>query len=282
MGDENEQIVVKDIFPEELEGLIGARREGEYEIVDVRQPGEYQAGHIPGAVLIPLGEIEERLDEFGVDQDFLLYCRSGARSKAAANLLRGTGIGFKGIYNLVGGFGGYGGTGLVGLPRLDAVDMDASLDTIVVRAMDMEKGAFRFYSLFRERFPVARFISRLERLVDLEKKHAQALYVYWERHIRPKPSGSFEDLFASLGGDVLEGGETFDQWATRLDQAGGLACLDFAEAALVIENTAYDLYRHLTRMAGDPQAASFFRLLAEQEKGHVRVVSRFFEDCPGV
>lgn len=75
-----------DLFPEELEGMLSSRKEGTYEIVDVRQPQEYVAGHIPGAKLIPLGEIEERMDEFAPDQDLLFYCRSGARSMAAASL----------------------------------------------------------------------------------------------------------------------------------------------------------------------------------------------------
>ena len=279
MPDTREQVVIEDVFPEELEGFMGSHREREYELVDVRQPGEYKAGHIPGAKLIPLGEIEERLDEFGVDQDILFYCRSGARSMAAARLVRDTGVGFKGIYNLTGGFGGYTGTGLVGMPRLAVIDTNEPMERIIVRAMDMEKGAFRFYSLFRERFSDAPFMARLERLIDLEKKHARALYEYWERHVTPKPSQAFDELFGSLRGGILEGGERFEDWAARLDQTGELTCLDLAEVALVIENEAYDLYRNLTGLADDPRSRSFFRLLAEQEKGHVRVVSRFFEDC---
>lgn len=270
---------VRDVFPEEWEGFIGSRRENEYEIVDVRQPEEYASGHIPGATLIPLNELEQRLDDFQLDRDIVFYCRSGARSMAAARLLRDTHIGFRGIYNLVGGLGGYEGTELTGVPRLDVFDVDQPLDGIIMQAMDMEKGAFRLYSLFQERFPQAGFIHRIERLIDLEKKHARALYVHWERHVSPKPSRGFDDLFASLKGEILEGGESFDAWAKRIDQAGEITCLDLAEAALVIENQAYDLYRHLTQVVEDPGESAFFQLLAEQEKGHVRVVSRFFEDC---
>ena len=274
-----EQTEITDVFPEEWDGFIGSRRENEYEIVDVRQPEEYASGHIPGATLIPLGELEQRLDAFQLDRDIVLYCRSGARSMAAARLLRDTHIQFRGLYNLVGGFGGYEGTELSGLPRVDAFDLDQPLEKIIMQAMDMEKGAFKLHTLFQERFPQAGFIQRLKRLTDLEKKHARALYVHWERHVSPQPSSSFDDLFASLKGDILEGGESFDAWATRVDQAGEITCLDLAEAALVIENQAYDLYRHLNRAVKDPRESSFFQLLAEQEKGHVRVVSRFFEDC---
>ncbi|MDD4649630.1 MAG: rhodanese-like domain-containing protein [Desulfoplanes sp.] len=270
---------IMDLFPEELEGMLSARKEGAYEIIDVRQPQEYTKGHIPGAKLIPLGEIEERMDEFSTDQDLLFYCRSGARSMAAASLVRDTGVSFRGIYNLVGGYGGYEGTGLVGMPRLDTIDLNLSLHQIIVRAIDMEKGAWRFYTLFQERFPDAGFTPRLHRLVELEKKHGNALYTYWEKHVQPGPEQDFESLFASLDGEILEGGESLDDWTKRLESMQTITCLDLAEAALVIEYSAYDLYRNLADRATGSAEITFFRLLSEQEKGHVRVVSKVFEDC---
>ena len=268
-----------DLFPEELEGMLSSRKEGAYEIVDVRQPQEYTAGHIPGAKLIPLGEIEERMDEFSTDQDLLFYCRSGARSMAAASLVRDTGVAFQGIYNLVGGYGGYEGTGLAGMPRVDSIDLSLPLDQIIVRAIDMEKGAWRFYGLFLERFPDAGFTPRLQRLVELEKKHGNALYTYWKKHVQPAPEQDFEALFASLQGELLEGGESLDVWTQRLEDMRTRTCLDLAEAALVIEYSAYDLYRNLADRAAEASETAFFRLLSEQEKGHVRVVSKVFEDC---
>ncbi|MDD2219930.1 MAG: rhodanese-like domain-containing protein [Desulfoplanes sp.] len=270
---------IMDLFPEELEGMLSARKEGAYEIIDVRQPQEYTKGHIPGAKLIPLGEIEERMDEFSTDQDLLFYCRSGARSMAAASLVRDTGVSFRGIYNLVGGYGGYEGTGLVGMPRLDTIDLNLSLHQIIVRAIDMEKGAWRFYTLFQERFPDAGFTPRLHRLVELEKKHGNALYTYWEKHVQPGPEQDFESLFASLDGEILEGGESLDDWTKRLESMQTITCLDLAEAALVIEYSAYDLYRNLADRATGSAEITFFRLLSEQEKGHVRMVSKVFEDC---
>jgi rhodanese-related sulfurtransferase len=270
---------IMDLFPEELEGMLSSRKEGAYEIIDVRQPQEYTKGHIPGAKLIPLGEIEERMDEFSPDQDLLFYCRSGARSMAAASLVRDTGVSFRGIYNLVGGYGGYEGTGLVGMPRMDTIDLNLSLHQIIVRAIDMEKGAWRFYTLFLERFPDAGFTPRLHRLVELEKKHGNALYTYWEKHVQPGPEQDFESLFASLDGEILEGGESLDDWTKRLENMQTITCLDLAEAALVIEYSAYDLYRNLADRVTGSAEITFFRLLSEQEKGHVRMVSKVFEDC---
>jgi len=45
----------------------------EYNLVDVRQPGEYDAGHIPGTKLIPLGELEDRLGELDSAKPTVAY-----------------------------------------------------------------------------------------------------------------------------------------------------------------------------------------------------------------
>ena len=57
-------------------------------VVDVRTPSEYQAGHIPGAKLIPLDEIEQRLDEIPKQVETLfMVCQGGTRSAAACEVL---------------------------------------------------------------------------------------------------------------------------------------------------------------------------------------------------
>ena len=60
-----------------------------YVVLDVREQDEYDAGHIPGAILIPYTQIEEKANEILPDQDqlILVYCRSGRRSKIAAEAL---------------------------------------------------------------------------------------------------------------------------------------------------------------------------------------------------
>lgn len=61
-------------------------------LVDVRTPAEYAAEHVPGAVNIPVQDLERRLMELGsTDRAVVVYCRSGARSASAARLLREAG-----------------------------------------------------------------------------------------------------------------------------------------------------------------------------------------------
>lgn len=56
-------------------------------LLDVREPDEYRAGHIAGAKLIPLGELNRRMNELPQDREILCVCRSGSRSASAARQL---------------------------------------------------------------------------------------------------------------------------------------------------------------------------------------------------
>ncbi|HEY6954023.1 MAG TPA: rhodanese-like domain-containing protein [Flavisolibacter sp.] len=67
-------------------------------VVDVRTPGEYLEGHYPGAINIPLNELQQRLGEFKeLKTPIVAYCRSGARSGMAVSLLKQNG--FNEVYN---------------------------------------------------------------------------------------------------------------------------------------------------------------------------------------
>jgi rhodanese-related sulfurtransferase len=70
-------------------------------LLDVREPWEYQDGHVPGAQLIPLGELEQRLNEVPRDRPILAICHSGQRSLAAAGYLLD--LGYASVSNVDGG-----------------------------------------------------------------------------------------------------------------------------------------------------------------------------------
>ena len=63
--------------------------EKDYIILDVRSEEEFKEGHIPGAILIPYEQIEDKAEDVLHDKDMqiLVYCRSGRRSKIAADAL---------------------------------------------------------------------------------------------------------------------------------------------------------------------------------------------------
>ncbi|MDA0207987.1 MAG: rhodanese-like domain-containing protein [bacterium] len=75
-----------------------------HELIDVREAFEWNEGHLDGARLIPLSELELQIKKQLPDQSMpiILYCRSGARSSRAVELL-GT-MGYINVYNLIGGY----------------------------------------------------------------------------------------------------------------------------------------------------------------------------------
>lgn len=70
--------------------LARRRAAGAY-VLDVRQQDEYDAGHVPGAVLVPLDQLEARRSELPTDQPLLVICKSGARSANAVQALTAAG-----------------------------------------------------------------------------------------------------------------------------------------------------------------------------------------------
>ena len=71
------------------------------EVVDVREPNEFQINRIPGSQLIPLGEIPRRYAELDPEAEIVVHCKMGGRSAKAADYLRS--VGFKRVLNLKGG-----------------------------------------------------------------------------------------------------------------------------------------------------------------------------------
>ncbi len=71
-------------------------------LVDVREKEEWDAGHMPGAVHIPLGEIPDRLGELPRDRSIILTCRSGNRSGKVKDYLMDE-HGYQNVHNLLGG-----------------------------------------------------------------------------------------------------------------------------------------------------------------------------------
>jgi adenylyltransferase/sulfurtransferase len=78
-----------------------ARRAERFVLVDVREPHEYQICRIPGAKLIPLGEVPKRVHELDSADEIVAYCRSGVRSAKAVEFLKQAG--FRKVKNMKGG-----------------------------------------------------------------------------------------------------------------------------------------------------------------------------------
>ncbi|WP_046174134.1 rhodanese-like domain-containing protein [Domibacillus indicus] len=72
------------------------------QLIDVREPNEYNGGHILGARNIPVTQMKQRMKEIRPDKPVYLYCQSGLRSGRAAQMLYRKG--YRDIHHLQGGF----------------------------------------------------------------------------------------------------------------------------------------------------------------------------------
>jgi rhodanese-related sulfurtransferase len=70
-------------------------------LLDVREPEEYAAGHIPGVQLLPMGTVPARLSDIPTDKTVIVTCRSGNRSGQITDFLRRNG--FTRVHNMQGG-----------------------------------------------------------------------------------------------------------------------------------------------------------------------------------
>lgn len=268
---------VKSMSAEALRGFMADRSEADYVLVDVRQPAEYSAGHIPGALFLPLLELEQKLFDLPGDRDLVFYCHSGGRSLAAASLAAEAEVTSGQVYNLQGGILGWEGRKLSDFPRVYVFDKTAGLFDLLYTAMDLEKGAWRFYRAGLSQTAGQAVSATMAKLSEAETAHARAVYRHWAP-LQKAPLG-FDELFDSLPGDILEGGEALEKVLSLLASQSGDICMDLVELALQIEYSAYDLYRTVAENSQEQEAKKVFLSIAQAEKSHMRMLTRAIEFC---
>lgn len=89
---------MKEISATEVESFLSAGKH--LNIIDVRETDEIVTGIIPGSVHIPLGLVEYRMQDLDKSKEYILVCRSGARSSKAVNFLESHGFN---VINMSGG-----------------------------------------------------------------------------------------------------------------------------------------------------------------------------------
>ena len=87
---------IKQISPRDLDQKKGMM------LLDVRSDKEYEQGHIPGAVHVPLSDVGNKVKKLKKDKELVVYCRNGNQSIWAIKRLMG--MGYKNLYNLRGGY----------------------------------------------------------------------------------------------------------------------------------------------------------------------------------
>ncbi|MEX2109384.1 MAG: rhodanese-like domain-containing protein [Gemmatimonadaceae bacterium] len=94
----------------DVRSLDSRRRERSLQVVDVRSPDEWSAGHLPGALHIPLAALPERIREIDASAQVVVQCQGGGRSAIAASFMLANGV--DSVANLEGGYDAWTASGL--------------------------------------------------------------------------------------------------------------------------------------------------------------------------
>ena len=89
----------KEIDPHKAQEMV---EEDSANVVDIRDPGSYAAGHIPNAVSLNDGNVKEYIEAADKEKPLIVYCYHGNSSRGAAEYLSQNG--FKEVYSMTGGF----------------------------------------------------------------------------------------------------------------------------------------------------------------------------------
>lgn len=265
---------VRQISVDEARSFLESTRLGARTLLDVRQDFEYQEGHLPGATHIPLPELADRLGELDPGRPALVYCRSGGRSLAGANLL--SGAGFAEVLSMNGGMSAWNGAQATG-PRdlgLDSLMAAATPLQALARGWGMELALEAFYAELSARSADRELRDVFARLAGFEVRHRAAILNSARKQQGFTDEAAFEELArGSVRAGTLEGGVGADEYLGLMNDPADLG--EALELAMAIEAQALDLYSRRAALAEDDELRAAFRLLASEEKAHLQVLGRF-------
>jgi rhodanese-related sulfurtransferase/rubrerythrin len=265
---------VESVDADKAAQVINSTPAQDLNIVDVRQPKEYERGHIPGARLVPLPELDNRMDELDREKPTLVYCAVGGRSRVAAQMLSGKG--FQPVYNLKGGFKAWNGEAAAG-PRTSGLELfsgSESLRDLIVTAYGLELGLQEFYESMQSRVENSEVAQLFGKLARIEEAHQERIY---KEYVRLDPDVRDRQSFEqSVVVRALEGGMTTNEMLDRMrpvqESTSGIL-----EMAMSIEAQALDLYHRAAEVQSDEAGQEFLEQLVNEERSHLAQLGRLME-----
>lgn len=263
----------RDIGAEEARVMLSKTAPAAMTVLDVRQGWEYEELHLPGAKLVPLGELEDRTAEIPRDKPLLVYCRSGKRSAAAASLLSAKG--FTNVLNMRGGITAWTGAAAVG-PRESGMQYWQGGETpeqILALAFAMERELGAFYQGLADSAPDPELRATFARLAGFEDKHKLVVYHLYKT-LFPQSAG-IEDLAEKATFKALEGGRSAKE--IMAESPGPESARDALDMAMGIEAQAMDLYMRYADTTADAHAKQTLHELAKEERGHLKALGTMMD-----
>ncbi len=245
---------------------VAGKKEAEFILLDVRQPEEYRSGHIPGAVLIPLPDLLDKVGELDPSKPVIAYCRSGNRSLAVSAFLSSEG--FLKVYSMDGGITAWNGqvaTGSYGEGLLLLKGRETT-EELISLALVLEEGSRMFYESVAELTPDADAKKIFTTIAEAEEKHKANIR---EAYRLVTGEDLAEDILhrESLKG-VMEGGGKIEDAINFLKEKDK-TLIDILEVSMQVETNALDLYIKISREIKDSNAKKVFDLLIKEEKHHL-------------
>jgi len=246
-----------------------------FTLLDVRQPEEYESEHLPGARLIPLPQLTDRLSEIDAQKPTIVYCAIGGRSRIAAQLLAAKG--FKEVSNLSGGIKAWNSEKAIGPEDLGLAlfsGRESPEETLVV-AYGLEEGLRRFYESMAPKVSSEKAGQLFEKLSAIEVKHQDRIFSEYIRICgTPADRGEFaRKTFPA----AMEGGLTTDEYFARY-QPNLESAAEVVSLAMAIEAQAFDLYQRAADRANTPQSKTVLAQIANEERAHLEQLGMLFKD----
>ncbi len=251
---------------EHLEGPQGATAQ----LVDVRQPAEFQEGHIPGARSIPLTTLRGRLHELDPNWPLFVYCHVGARSVAAVAILLAAG--FRHAVHIAGGIAAWQGQVVEGTLSADWAWFGpaTTAEEILAQIWHLERAAHRFYEDAAELVePDARATFRA--LAQEEAGHEALAQDFYRRIVGREPDVEAVPDAQAEGPGGPVGPELPLRESLRWAAAQGTDAV--LELALALEATALDRYSQLLEHTNDPSTRGALNAMVQAERGHLATVT---------
>jgi len=254
--------------------LVADTPPGQITILDVRQPKEYEDGHLPGAKLIPLPQLSDRVPELDPDQTIMTYCAVGGRSRVAAQMLSGKG--FKKIYNLAGGIKAWNGETAFGNEDLglELFSGNESAEKTLTIAYSLEQGLRDFYLTMVDKVRNPAAGSLFKKLADIELLHQDQIFAEYLK--TTTLALSQEEFESTIVSNVLEGGLTTEEYI-NLFHPDLESPTDIVAIAISIEGQALDLYLRAAARTQEPASNHFLNQLAVEEKNHLKALGELME-----
>jgi rhodanese-related sulfurtransferase len=254
----------------EARDFIKEHEEGTYNLVDVRQPKEYEKEHIPGAKLIPLSQLEDNLDQLDPKKPTLVHCAIGGRSKIAAHKLADNG--FEEVYNMSGGIKAWNGektSGPVDL-NMDIIGGQESPLEIVKLAYGMEEGLGGYYRNVMKNTEDNEVSSILGKLASIEDRHKDRLIQVYKTI---DPSASEEKIKDDICARTMEGGFDFHEFRKQNEEYTK-SVSGVLELAMMVEAQAMDLYSKFADSSENEDTKRILRKISDEEKAHLTALEK--------